>query len=57
MKNNVINLTVVLSDGTIIKTAQRARKLKLFLGKFCLNFIIELARRKLFSIPICGPQK
>jgi FAD/FMN-containing dehydrogenase len=26
MRQNVLNLTVVLADGTILKTAQRARK-------------------------------
>jgi D-lactate dehydrogenase (cytochrome) len=26
MKHNVLNLTVVTADGSIIKTAQRARK-------------------------------
>ena len=31
MKENVVNLTVVLADGTIIKTRQRPRK-SIFVG-------------------------
>lgn len=60
MRNNVINVTVVLPDGTIVKTAQRARKTSagynltgLFIGSEGTLGIVTEATLRLQPVPPC----
>lgn len=48
MRHNVLNLTVVLADGSVIKTAQRARKSAAGDVLFIFDFIhtYSLLRRR-----------